>query len=169
MTEEILDKRLALVEEAIDLHGGYLFHLLCEWTKNYHDAEDLLNELWALVLRAFPEGKITQFGLLRRKAYQLFIDYQRRKQRNPVTTVETLPEISNTLTTEPYDEQDEIKFRNRFFAEYQVELEPEKQKAVWLYARYGYTYAEIAEQLNKPASTIGDWVREARELFSNAL
>ena len=169
VTEDILEKRMLLVEQSIDLHGGYLFHLLHQWTNNRHDAEDLLNDLWALVLRAFPERKIGQFGLLRRKAYQIFIDHQRRKKNNPVTAMESLPEAPAAPITEPYNDRDEAQFKERFFAEYSVELDPEKREAVWLYARYGLTYEEIATRFDKSANTIGDWIRQARELFSNAI
>lgn len=169
VTEDILEQRMLLVEQAIDLHGGYLFHLLCQWTNNRHDAEDLLNDLWAFVLRAFPEKKIGQFGLLRRKAYQIFIDHQRRKKNSPVTVMETLPDAPVLPSTEPYDNRDEEQFKERFFAEYNVGLDTEKREAVWLYARYGLTHAEIAEKFNKSPNTIGDWIRHARQLFADAL
>jgi len=168
--EQVFERRLELVEQSIDRYGKYLFNYLYQLCGHWQDAEDLLHNLWTLVLHKFPEEHLDQIGILRRKARQLFIDYSRRKSNNPVSSMEELPEKETAATShEPYSEEDETIFMENFFTEYEIDLSPEKRRAVWLYARYGYTYAAIATELNKSPNTIGDWIREARQQFSKAL
>lgn len=166
--EEEFDRRMRLVERSIDQHGQYLLHYLHSLTKQWQDAENLYNDMWVFVLNRFAEDKIMHVGFLRRKAYQLFVDYWRRCQRNLVTTTDELPETEVLpMSDESYSVEDEANFKSRFFAEYAVNLSTDQQDAVWLYARYGFTYKEIAERLDKPPSTIGDWITHARSLFSD--
>ena len=169
-TDAEFDKRILLVEEAIDRYGDYLQHYLYSLTRQWQDAENLTNELWIHVLHRFSEDKINHVGILRRKAYQLYSDFWRKQRRSPITSVETLPEIiSTTANTEIYSQDDEEQFKENFFKDYNISLTELQRDAVWLFARYGFTYKEIAEKLNTPSSTIGDWIKHARHVFSQSL
>ena len=169
-TDKDFDRRINLVEDSIDRHGDYLLHYLHSLTRQWQDAEDLANDLWVHVLHRFSEDKIMHIGILRRKAYQLFTDFWRKKRRNPVQTMDTLPEtIETTPSLEFYTQDDEDQFKENFFKEYNLPLCKDQQDALWLYARYGFTYKEVAAKLNKPVSTIGDWIKHARSLFTTTL
>ena len=168
--ETSFNQRLSLVEQAIDRYGSYIQHYLYGLTKQWQDAEGLADDLWVLVLNKFPEDKILHIGMLRRKAYQLFCDEWRKKQRNPFLAVEEVPDYPLPRTVEEaLSEQEEQALKLRFFEEYRVDLEPLQKEALWLYARYGMTYKEIAAKLNKPASTIGDWITQSRKVFADYL
>lgn len=167
---EVTDHRLALVERAIDTHGAYLLHYLTQLTRNPHDAGELFNDLWMVVLRRFKDGDIGNLSFLRRKAYQIFVDWYRKERRNPVAAMETPPEIAappgqgDVLSAE-----EEEGFKIRFFEEYPVALSPEQKEALWLHARLGMTFVEIAAMLDKPPSTVGDWIKQARTAFAEYL
>lgn len=164
------DQRLRLVEEAIDRHGSYLQQYLYGLTKQWQDAENLFNDLWVNVLHRFPKDKITHVGFLRRKCFQLFVDQWRRSKRNPVTTVEDPPDHAAPLGPgEAFTGEEEAAFKERFFSEYAVDLTPQQKDALWLHARFGYTYVEIAEKLGIPPSTIGDLIKHARKIFAEHL
>jgi len=165
------DHRFKLVEKAIDEHGMYLERVyLRGLTKNSHDAEDLANELWLHVLNRFKTEEITDLSRLRRKAYQLFVDYWRRQQRNPVTAVEELPDspVSSNIT-EPSTHAEEEAFKERFFSEYPADLTEDQKTALWLHARMGYTFVEVGQIMQKPQSTVGDWVKQARATLAEHL
>jgi len=63
----------------------YLFGLCGQW----QDAENLLQDLWQYVLLHFEDDQIDSVNLLRRKAYQLFIDHYRRQIRRGESLSET--------------------------------------------------------------------------------
>lgn len=162
-TDEFL-KRKALIMEAVDLYQVSLRNYVHSMTRNFHDAENIMQELWVFVFRHFSEADITNFNFLRRKAYQLYVDHWRRKKRKAETDLE---EIEYTLETPPYDEslteEDEKRFKEKFWSGFpHVDLTNEQKDALWLKARFGYTIEEISEMTGKPSSTIGDWIKRSR-------
>jgi len=169
-TEEDFNRRLRIVEKAIKQHGTYILHYLHSLTKQWQDAEDLNSELWIAVLHHFEEADIMHVGLLRRKAFQTFVDFWRKKRRSLISTVERLPEVAAPdIAAEPFTEAEEEKFKIQFFTEYPVDLNQEQKDALYLHARYGYTHTEIAERLGRPTSTIGGWLQNARQIFTDHL
>lgn len=170
-TDGEFDRRLALVEQAIDRYGGYLQGYLFDLTKQWQDAEDLLSQLFVHVLHRFPEERIMQVGVLRRKAYQLFVDYWRKKQRSVPTVDEESghEQPAANVAPEPQTEEEEAAFKARFFSDYDVGLSEAQKEALWLHARYGYTHVEISKQLGVPSSTIGDWIKHARKRIAERI
>ena len=75
--EEKFSRRVELVMASVDLHHTGLLNYLRSLA-GHHDAEDILQELWKFVVVHFAEDKIDCLPLLRRKAYQLFVDHYRR-------------------------------------------------------------------------------------------
>ena len=172
-TEPIFDQRLKLVEESIDRHGSYLQSFLLTLTGNLHDAEELFDDLWIHVLHRFELDKISSLGLLRSKARQLFIDWYRKRKRirSMETTLETLPEEMAPAHQflEPSTEEEEQDFQDRFFAEYDVDLTPDQKRALVYHCRHGFTFKEIGKLMNRPSSTIGDWIQHSRNVFAEYL
>ena len=168
--EPTFDEKMELVEQAIDAHGSYLLHYLQSLTKNRHDAENLQSELWIYVLHRFRPENIPRLGMLRRKAYQLFVDHYRNWRRDPVAFVEDPPEKDlPSVGSEPYTQEEQDAFRRRFFDDYPVGLPPEHEEALWLHAWCGHSFQEVAGIMGKPSSTIGDWISGARRAFSDYL
>ncbi len=167
---EHFNRRLKLVEQSIDRYGNYLQGYLYFLTKQWQDAETLFDDLFIYALNKLPEEKLTHIGILRRRAFHMYVDSYRRKKRNPVTTVEELPD-SPCLAhpEEPFSPEADKKFKESFFSDYPVDLKPLQKEALWLYARHGYTYQEIARILGKSPSTIGDWITLSRKKFAEHL
>lgn len=165
ITEAAFERRLAAVTQAVDDYHTYLLYYLEGLTRQHQDAENLAQDLWQHVLLRFDEDKIRCLPLLRRKAYQLFIDHYRRQVRRGEVLTDELPEIPAPQTDYfPGTEEDEPNLRARFWSEYPtVDLTESQKEALWLHARYGFTYRKIAEQLNVPLSTVGDWIALGRK------
>lgn len=162
------DRRLSLVNEALDRYGTYLLNYARELCRNNCvDADVLFDDLWILALERFPKDKLTHVGHLRLKLYQLFVDAWRKQQRNPVTGVEELPEERQTVSPEILSTQDEVKLKQSFFEEHPVNLSEQQQTVLFLWARYGFTHAEISEKTGIPRSTVADWVKLGRDAVIN--
>ena len=164
--EDEAERRKALVEVMVQNYGRYLLNYLISLTRNPDKAEDLYQDLFCHVLECFSEDNITHIGSLRRKAFQLFCDKWRRQDRYPVDTSDAPPEHPVSAFHEPLDEEEEQRFKARFFDEHRhLGLASEQEDALWLHCRHKFRYREIAEIMGKPASTVGDWITRARLLF----
>lgn len=166
------DERMAVVEDAIDRHHVYLERYLTSLTRNHADAEDILSRLWVHALHKFRDDQIGNLPLLRRKAYQLFVDHYRAKMRDNarISSVETLPEPGvEHLGKEAYGTAEETALKEKFWSEYPVNLSPDQKEVIWLSARYGFTIEEIAARMKLPHSTIGDWLQRGRRKLTEYL
>jgi RNA polymerase sigma factor (sigma-70 family) len=161
------DERLAAVEASIDRHHTYLENYLANLTRNRADAEDLISQLWVHVLRKFNDGQIGSLPILRRKAYQLFVDHYRKKVRLREDIRDQLPEQRiRHVGKEAYSSAEEAALKAHFWAEYPVELSESQREVLWLSARYGFTIGEIAARMKLPSSTVGDWLQRGRRIFA---
>lgn len=153
------DRRMDLVMESVDRHHTYLLGYLTRLA-GPPQAEDLLQELWKYVVVHFPEDKINTLSLLRRKAYQVFVDHYRRRRAHARLVARIAEEQQEPAHI--YPEDDQMDFKARFFSEYPVDLTEEQKTVLWHYGRYGLTYQEIERELGVPASTAHDWVKLGR-------
>jgi RNA polymerase sigma factor (sigma-70 family) len=169
--EAAFERRMAAVTESVEKYHVYLLDYLYRMTRQRQDAENLLQDLWRHVLLHFDEGKIGALPLLRRKAYQLFIDHYRRQVRRGETLSEEPPEVAVQGTHfSAFTDSEEIALRKKFWSEYpDIELTGEQKEALWLHARYGFTYREIEQRLGVPASTVGDWITLGRKKLAEAI
>jgi RNA polymerase sigma factor (sigma-70 family) len=167
--EAAFERRMAAIRQAVDDYHSYLLDYLFRLTRQWQDAENLAQDLWRHVLHHFDEDKIHCLPLLRRKAYQLFIDHYRRLVRRGEVFSDSPPEVVETRTASAEDD-DEAGLQQRFWSEYpDIDLSEPQKEALWLYARYGYTFKEIEQKLGTPASTIGDWIALARKKLAEAI
>ena len=68
------------------------------------------------------------------------------------------------------DEAGEASLRARFWSEYpDIDLTALQKEALWLHARYGFTFKEIEQRLGTSSSTIGDWIALGRKKLSEAI
>jgi RNA polymerase sigma factor (sigma-70 family) len=169
--EAAFERRLAAVTRAVGDYHPYLLSYLHGLTRQWQDAENLLQDLWRHVLLRFDEDKIHSLPLLRSKAYQLFIDYYRRQKRRGEILTDELPETPappRFFVSE--GKAGEAALRARFWSEYPgLDVTEDQKEALWLHARYGFTFREIAARLDVPTSTIGDWVALYRKKLSEAI
>lgn len=161
------DERLTAIERAVDRYHPYLERYLAGLTRNHADAQDLLSQLWVYVLHHFKDHQIETLTLLRRKAYQLFIDHYRKQMRSKVSFTENLPEpATQHIGKEAYTDAEEEAFKERFWSEYPVDLPEREKEALWLSARYQFTIHEIAAKLGSKPATVGDWLQRGRRAMS---
>jgi len=169
--EMAFNQRVEKVMASVDLHHCHLQDYLYRLTRHWQDAEDLLQELWRYVLLHFPEDKIESLMLLRRKAYQLFVDHYRAAKRRPEVFTDDLPEAPASQAREQsFSEAEEARLKTCFWQEFHdIDLSDTQKDALWLHARYGHTYQEIEERLGVPASTVGDWIALGRKQLAEYL
>lgn len=169
--EAVFQQRLEKVMASVDLYHTHLQDYLCRLTRQWQDAEDILQELWRYVLLYFPDEKIESLSLLRRKAYQLFVDHYRASKRRPEVLTDELPEVPVSATIQTsFSEKGEAEMKERFWREFHgVDLSDAQKEVLWQHARYGRTYQEIEKELGVPASTVGDWVALGRERLAEYL
>lgn len=169
--EEAFERRLAAVSQAVDDHHAYLLDYLHRMTRQYQDAENLLQDLWKHVLLHFDEDKIGCMPLLRRKAYQLFVDHYRRQVRRGEILSDEPPEVPVQPTTfADASDAGEEAVKVRFWSEYPtLDLTEQQKDILWLSARYGYTYKEIEEKTGVAASTVGDWIAIGRKKLAEII
>jgi RNA polymerase sigma factor (sigma-70 family) len=161
-------RRVDFVMAAVDLYHTYLLNYV-RGLAGPHDAEDIVQELWKFVVVHFPEDKINCLPLLRRKAYQLFVDHYRRNVARGNLLEKAKHDIAPAPSQHPYDEADEDRFQKRFWEEFPVDLTDEQKKVLWHHARYGLTFAEIEAHFEISASTASDWVKLARKQLKKYL
>lgn len=169
--EAVFERRVAAVSRSVDDYHTYLLEYLHGLTRQWQDAENLLQDLWRHVLLNFDEAHITSLPLLRRKAYQLFVDHYRRQVRRGEILSDDLPEVpvqQNAFVA--FTEDDEAALKCRFWSEYpDIELTTQQKDVLWLNARYGFTYKEIEAKTGIASSTVGDWIAIARTKLTEAM
>ncbi len=170
-SEAAFERRLAAVTQSVEDYHAYLLTYLHGLTRQWQDAENLLQDLWRHALLHFDEDKLHSLPLLRSKAYQLFIDHYRRQKRRGEILADELPETPmppRHFISE--NEEGETALRARFWSEYpHIDLTALQKEALWLHARYGFTFKEIEQRLGAPSSTIGDWIALGRKKLAEAI
>jgi len=70
------------IEELIRRHSGWVYHILCKWTKNNSEAEDLAQDTWRKVFTAAPSYRPSApFGSwLFNIARNTFLDWTKKKR-----------------------------------------------------------------------------------------
>lgn len=156
---------------SVDLYHTHLQDYLHRLTQQWQDAEDLMQELWRYVLLHFPEEKIQTLSLLRRKAYQLFIDHYRAAKRRPEVLTDELPETPVSHAKEAsFSPESESALSERFWQDFGgIDLTEAQKNVLWLHGRYGLTYQEIEKRTGIPNSTVGDWIALGRERLADFL
>lgn len=169
--DQIFERRVELVMVAVDLHHTYLQDYLYRLTRQWQDAEDILADLWRYALLRFPEEKIQSLSLLRHKAYQLFVDHYRAGKRRQEIVTDEIPEPSLYVSREmSFSDVEETALKERFWREFPgIDLSETQKDVLFLHARYGFTYQELALQTGIGSSTIGDWVSKGRQLIADYL
>jgi len=170
-SEADFERRLEKVMSAVDLHHTHLQDYLYRLTGQWQDAQDILQRVWIVVLHRFDLENIDSLPLLRRKAYQLFVDHYRAARRRPEMLTAELPELPTNAGHETsFSAESEAVLKTRFFDDFPGLGLSDAQKAVlWEHGRYGKTYQEIERELGVPASTVCDWIALGRERLAEHL
>lgn len=169
-TDPAFEEKVKLVTEAVDLYHTNLVRYAFKLTNQWQDAENIVQELWKYIITYVQTEKIQHLPLLRRKTYQLFIDHYRAAKRKPATPTDNLPEKPIFKTAEAYTDTEELHLRVAFFERFpEIELNENQKNALWLHARYGFTFKEIEQMTGTSSSTIGDWIALGRKRIAEQL
>src|SRR5580692_5462434 len=168
IANELFNRRRELVVASVDLYHSYLIQYLKAFAP--HDCvEDVVQELWKYVLLNFPIEKIQDIGLLRRKAYQLFVDQYRKAKVLSEAKAKIMYEPVRVHGEAAFNPASEAELKRRFWLEYDVGLTDLQKEVVWHHARYGMTFDEIEKALGVKASTACDWMAMARKKIAAVL
>jgi len=167
----ITDQRARLVSEAAKEHHVTLLHYVHGMTRQWQDAENIVQDLWRYVLLHFAEHNIKRRGVLFDKARKLVIDHYRAIQRKPAMGAEELDDFHMAKQSqELYAEEEDSRLKEHFFSEYPgLQLTDIQKEILWLHARYGFTYKEIKERTGHSISTIGDWIALGRRKLAEEI
>ncbi len=167
----VFERRVAAVSQCVGDYHTYLLNYLFSLTRQWQDAENLLQDLWRYVLLNFDEDKIHALPLLRRKAYHLFLDHYRRQVRRGEVLTDEMPEVPvQQPNFAPFTEDGEAALREKFWSEYPgIDLSEKQKEVLWLHARYGFTFKEIEERIGVAASTVGDWIVLGRKKLAEII
>ena len=155
-------------EAAAENHVN-LLHYVYGMTKQWQDAENIVQELWKYVFVYFPEHNIKRRGVLFDKARKLVYDQHKKKQRRPdMNPVELDEGLMGKQSLEAYTPEEEQHLMERFFAEYpNLDLTAAQKHVLWLHARYGFTYSEVSQRTGVSVSTIGGWIILGRKRLAD--
>ena len=170
-TDATFDRRAALLTDAVEEYQRYLVRYAFGLTKQWQDAENIVQELWKYVIVYFKEEQIKELSLLRRKTYQLFIDHYRATKRKPAVLSDELPEPEAAKhKPEAFTDSEEDRLKAAFYEQFPaLDLTDQQKNVLWLSARYGFTYKEIEVKTGIAASTVGDWVALGRKKIAEQL
>ena len=135
-------------------------------TRNQEDAEDLSQELWESVYTTFAPNQFNHIKLLQRKAQQVFLAYNRKKNvRSFLLLAKDVPEMPDTRP-DRWDgtAEDERRIWKSFWERFPgVDLTETQKTVFWLKVWHGYTLSELAEKYKKPISTIQDSINKVKQ------
>lgn len=170
-SDAAFERRLAAVTASVDDFHTYLVEYVHGMTRQHQDAENIVQDLWRHVLLHFDEAHLHCLPLLRRKAYQLFVDHYRKQKRRGEVILDEAPELpARTVDFAAATAEEEQALKTRFWREYPtVDLTDQQKDVLWMSARYGFTYKEIEERVGVPASTVGDWIALGRKKLAEII
>jgi RNA polymerase sigma-70 factor (ECF subfamily) len=153
-------------EELVERHKAVVFSLVQRLVKNPTDAEDVAQETFVkayLSLKRF-RGECSFRNWLCQIATRLSIDHLRARRRKPVVNVEV--ELAGP---DPVPHQVEARLEADLVTEAMSELPANYRAALELRHVHHFSYAEIAETLKVPLSTVKTHLLRGRFLLRRKL
>ena len=156
-------------EEVARTYGRYLYALAYRLCGNHQDAQDLVQEVLLKVRRGLPGYRPGNFeGWLSRITTNTFLDRVRKQNRRPTVP---LPDKPDRVLPGSPDVTSELAART-LPDELQTllaALAPDYRVAVVLKDVLGYSYDEIADQLDVPIGTVRSRIHRGRGRLREAL
>lgn len=146
------DRRTAL-EKDIEAYSDTILRIAVQNTKNYHDAEDVVQEVFIRLMKNYDDFESAEHkkAWLIRVAINLCRDINRSSRFKAMEPVENYPCF--------YDD----KLKSCEIIEMIRKLPESKRNAVYLFYFEGYSINEIAEITGRNAGSIGSDLHRARK------
>jgi RNA polymerase sigma-70 factor (ECF subfamily) len=147
----------AAFAELYQRHASAIFSYLCQHTKTYEDAEDLLLEVFSSVLEEeafFERSTAQQSGWLWRVARNKRIDAYRREQRRPALVLDL---VTDSLYEDEKHEPEHIALRREEYRQLQealAQLSPLQQEVLRLRFAKELRCSEMARELGKSEGAV---------------
>jgi len=134
--------------------------------------QDLVEKTWLVVYQRFKTEQFFKEGLLKRKAWQVFMDHCRATNTRAFVEFTDDPDKyspvyqwKNKEGTES-EEAFEARFWERFLP---LEFDPTDRQMFMLRERFGYTNEEVAAKVGLPVSTVFDRIEKLRRAAKEQL
>jgi RNA polymerase sigma-70 factor (ECF subfamily) len=141
-------------EDIIDAHYASIYRLLLFLTRDAGLAEDMTQEVFASAWAALQgfRGDATVKTWLRRIAYNLFVDMQRRRKRDAALTGKMV-ESDSGAAADPLSRIMTDEHLGRMYRAMES-LEDQERAILLLHYLDGLSYREMARVLHQPAGTL---------------
>ncbi len=156
-------------EEVAHTHGRFLYSLAYRLTGNHQDTQDLVQEVLLRVRRGlltYQPGNLE--GWLSRITTNTFLDRVRKQKRRPTQALPDDPDrvIAGVPSLE---EQMAASDLPDHLQQLLADLAPDFRVPVILKDVLGYSYEEIAQQLDVPIGTVRSRIHRGRGRLKAAL
>jgi RNA polymerase sigma-70 factor (ECF subfamily) len=152
-------------ENVIEIHYASIYRLLLFLTRDAHVAEDMTQEVFASAWGALHNfrGDASIKTWLRRIAYNLFLDAQRRRKRNESLVAERGIRDPETAA----DPLSRIMADEHLARMYRAmdDLDGDERAVLLLHYLDGLSYREMVQILHRPAGTLKWMTHEALEIL----
>lgn len=157
MLQALREGRREAYENVIEAHYASIYRLLLFLTRNATVAEDMTQEVFASAWAALPEfrGDASVKTWLRRIAYNLFLDSQRRRKRDE-TLAGKLEAGTAETAADPFVRIMTDEHLGRMYRAMD-DLEGEERAVLLLHYLDGLSYREMARVLHRTAGTL-KWI-----------
>ena len=161
--DALREGRREAYENVIETHYASIYCLLLFLTRDAHVAEDMTQEVFASAWDALHSfrGDASIKTWLRRIAYNLFLDAQRRRKRNEAW-VGQLETGDPETTTDPLSRIMTDEHLARMYGALD-DLSEEERAVLLLHYSDGLSYREMARVLCRPAGTLKWMTHDALE------
>jgi len=150
-------------EDIIDTHYASIYRLLLFLTRDASLAEDMTQEVFASAWAAIDgfRGDASVKTWLRRIAYNLFLDMQRRRKRDAALT-DKMGESDSGVAADPLSRIMADEHLGRMYRAMDS-LEDRERAILLLHYLDGLSYREMARVLHRPAGTLKWMTHDALE------
>jgi RNA polymerase sigma-70 factor (ECF subfamily) len=154
IVKALREGRREAYEDVIETHYASIYRLLLFLTRDVNVAEDMTQEVFASAWAAIQgfRGDASVKTWLRRIAYNLFVDAQRRRKRDE-SLAGKLREGDSGAAADPLSRIMTDEHLGRMYRAMD-DLNGEERAVLLLHYLDGLSYREMARVLNQPAGTL---------------